>query len=107
MRKRILKQIEKKKITAKEGFDLLYGTKPKPVRFANLRLKIKDQPHVSRFVNLLFFFPIPIRFAIKIAMRYAKEKDIPQELIDAFLEYGGGTTILVDTDDAKVAIELL
>ncbi len=107
MRKRILRKIEKKKITAKEGFDLLYGEKAKPVRFANLHLKIKDQPGVSRLVNFLFFFPIPVRFMIKIAMRYIKEQDIPQELIDAFLQNGGGTTIFVDADDVKVAIELL
>lgn len=107
MRKRILKQIEKKKITAKEGFDLLYKEKAKPVRFANLHLNIKDQPGVSRLVNILFFFPIPIRFAIKIGMRYIKEKDIPKELIDAFLQYGGGTTIFVDSEDVKIAIELL
>lgn len=106
MKKRILKQIERKKITAQEGFVRLYGVKAKPIRFANLRLKIKDNPHVSRLVNGLFFFPIPVRLVIRIMMRYIKENDIPQDLIEALLKDGGGTTIYVDAEDAKIAIEL-
>ncbi|HPL54942.1 MAG TPA: hypothetical protein PLH44_00260 [Bacilli bacterium] len=107
MRKRILRKIEKKKITAKEGFDLLYKEKRKPVRFADLRLRIKDQPGLSCLLKVLFFFPIPVRLVIKIAMRYVKEEDIPQEIIDAFLQNGGGTTLFVDTDEVKIDLELL
>ena len=55
----------------------------------------------------MFFFPIPVRLVIKIAMRYVKEEDIPQEIIDAFLQNGGGTTLFVDTDEVKIDLELL
>ena len=106
-KRKILEKIAKKEITAKEGYNLLYGEKAKPVRFANLKMKIKDEPGVSRLVNALFFFPLPVRWVSRMALRYGKIEDVPQELLELVFKYGGGTHIIVDTDDVKVAIELI
>lgn len=124
-KKKILEKLNKGKITKKKAYDLLYGSeiekiKATPARFVKMKIDIIDHQSVSKFINTIFYFPIPIGLALKIGERslvkgiknnYGKKNSgneiLSKELISAIRSYGGGTKIYVEAEEVNIKIKII
>jgi hypothetical protein len=107
MNKRVLMKVAKGKLTPNEAYSLLYNEKPNKGNYLKLRLLIKENMIVSRFVNALFFFPLPLWLIKGIMIRELKKNDLPVEMYDLIRKYSGGTSIIVKNEEVKIKIVII
>lgn len=108
MSKKILKKVANGKLSPNEAYLLLYGPKPRAGRFVSLRIKIKDHKWVSRFVNALFFFPIPIALGKPFIIKALKKEELdPKKMYEIIRKYSGGLKLIVKSAEAKVKISII
>lgn len=107
MSKRILKLIQKKKITPQEALRLMYESKPKKGKYIKLRMFIKDHKFISSFINTLFFFPIPIWFGKAFIIKGLKKAELSPKMYNLTKEYSGGTSVIVKSEEAKIKLKII
>lgn len=107
MKKRVLKQLQKGKITPYEAYNKIYGIKPRRARFAKLRIDVQDSPGVSRFLRFLFLLPLPLFFASFAVKKMNEKQDGLDISMRELKRHARGTKIVVESDDANVYIRLI
>jgi len=91
-----LLRLSQKEISIEEAYSEMFPKKKKKTKgrahFVILRFKIHDSKGVSRFLNILFFLPMPLVFVkmfIRLGMKHANIEDMPlsKEEIMELLKY--------------------
>lgn len=116
----VLKQLHEGDINAFQAYSLLESrgrklSKPKRARFVKLSVNPEEE---SRKVRLLLFFlfalPLPLfiaRWALDRGLKDKIDEDtgdaVDIESFKSLLRYAKGTTIDVDSKDAKVNVKIL
>jgi|SRR5690554_5083737 len=105
--RKILKKVKKGRLSPEEAYELIYGIKSRKANYAYMRIKIKDHKFVSGFVNLLFFFPLPLGLIKPIVYKVLNENGIDPSFYKIIRECGGGSQIKVKSSEAIVNIRLI
>lgn len=105
-KRNILEKVSNGTLTVKEAYDAIYLPSPRKASFFRMQMRIEDEKAVSALVNALFFFPVPIVFAKPFLRKFLKDQNISPEMLHECLNTLGGTSIDVDTSDAKIEIRI-
>ena len=117
--KSILKKLENNELTAGEALNKLYPVKHeklgKRASIVKMSFKVPEEGKaLNTFFKILFAIPLPIifarlglRFAGRLANRFAKNEDIDFKEISKLLKYSKDTRISVESDQAIIDIKVM
>jgi len=111
----ISKKIEKNELTAAEGLNKLYPVKyskaGKRAHFVKVSVQIPEESNkLNTFLRILFAIPFPLIFArigLRIGGRFIKADEFDPKMISHLIKYSKGTTIQVESKDAKIDIRIV
>lgn len=107
MSKKILKKVASKKISVGDAYKLLYKSAHSKGKYLKMIIRLREHPKVSKLINSLFFFPIPLSLCKPFIIRALKNEDLPSELYYIMKEYSGGSNLVIIAKDVKIKIMIL
>jgi len=107
MSKKILQMVRESKITANEAYKRIYEEKPSKGKYVQLRINIKENKVTSKFINALFFVPVPIWVAKPFIIKGLKKHNLDPNIYDVIKDYSGGTKIIVSNDEVKIRVRII
>jgi len=107
MSKKILRMVANSKMTPKEASKVLSNLPLNKGKYLKLRINIKGRKFISKFVNALFFFPIPLWIAKPFLIGVFKEHNIPVDLYYTIKNYSGGMQVLIKNAEVKFRAKII
>jgi hypothetical protein len=107
-------KLQNGEMTSKEAYDILYSEHTKPGKRAHfLKMKVhvtNEGKGLNIFLRILFAIPIPLVFAkigLRLGKRFVKNDDIDFNEVLKLLNYSKYTKINIDSDEAKISINII
>jgi len=111
----ISKKVENNELTAAEGLSKLYPIKSKKMGkrafFVKVSVQLPEEgKKLNTFLKILFAIPFPLilaRIGVRIAGRFVKVDEFDPKMISKLIKYSKGTSVQVESKDAKIDIRIV
>ncbi len=108
---KILEKVSNNQITIDDAYSKIYKreikkSKKNRANFIKIKLRIKENPFISFFVNLFMIIPLPVVIAKPFLKKQLTKNDMPNVLYQDAINNAKGFSIKVDSKEAKIRIRL-